>query len=59
MAGIFDRKNRRRTPGGASGSLFGDSSDTTNEVPEVDDTLERLDMALEADIQEGGCACWG
>lgn len=58
--GVFDRRITRRPPKGNDSSLDLDSiGEVKEELPEIDSTLEKLELALESEMTEGGCGCWG
>lgn len=58
--GVFDRRTTRRPPKGNEHNLDLDGiGEVKEEVPEVDSTLSKLEQALESDMTQGGCGCWG
>lgn len=61
--GLFDnRKARRPSGGGESDSTMDQLADVRAEVPDIDDTLERVERGITEPMEElrrGGCACWG
>jgi hypothetical protein len=58
--GIFDKQVRRRPPKGNEGGLdLEDLGDVREEVPEVTDALANIQHALDSEMTQGGCGCWG
>ena len=62
--GIFEKIRRGRPSGDNSGDTeLVDNSEVRQEVPDIEDTLDRLDAAitspLEQDREVRGCGCWG
>lgn len=55
--GIFDQRRKTRRPqGDSNGSALDQLQDLSAEVPEVEDTLARIDQALK---KKSPCGCWG
>ena len=60
--GVFDRHKKRQPPNGSGDNGGLDQlQDLREEVPDIEDTLDRLDRAIVAPLEKEsrGCGCFG